>query len=249
MNTLEIQKDVLNNKLAHNFNVADVPKEFCLLYGEVAEAYDAYRKKSENLGEELADIAIYLLSISEMLGYNLGDEIKKKMFINEQRVYVEKQGVKLKSESGLGQEPPTDFHNPLSEASENETVVAKKYTYIIEEAIANKDVDLIELKDCIETAVLYSNINMNRTANPVYIKEVSIVDNKLHMEIESQKGLRRRWIPYSLRQFALYLLDKNTPAYIGNLVQRDILLNLTTKSVTETDEMLDYEKYFPDGMK
>lgn len=137
----------------------------------------------------------------------------------------------------------------MSEASENETVVAKKYTYIIEEAIANKDVDLIELKDCIETAVLYSNINMNRTANPVYIKEVSIVDNKLHMEIESQKGLRRRWIPYSLRQFALYLLDKNTPAYIGNLVQRDILLNLTTKSVTETDEMLDYEKYFPDGMK
>lgn len=95
MNTLEIQKDVLNNKLAHNFNVADVPKEFCLLYGEVAEAYDAYRKKSENLGEELADIAIYLLSISEMLGYNLGDEIKKKMFINEQRVYVEKQGLNL----------------------------------------------------------------------------------------------------------------------------------------------------------
>lgn len=48
------------------------------MYGEVAEAYKAYRKKKDNLNEELADIAIYLMGLSEMLGFDLEDEILKK---------------------------------------------------------------------------------------------------------------------------------------------------------------------------
>lgn len=45
MNMKEIQKEIWDNKVNKGFNIADVNKEFCLLYGEVAEAYDAYRKK------------------------------------------------------------------------------------------------------------------------------------------------------------------------------------------------------------
>ena len=58
MNLKEMQKERYQNKLNKGFNVTDVNKEFCFLYGEVAEAYEAYRKGKEDLGEELADVAI-----------------------------------------------------------------------------------------------------------------------------------------------------------------------------------------------
>lgn len=74
----QIQKDVYQNKLNKGFNVTDVNKEFCLTYGEVAEAYEAWRKKKDDLGEEIADVLIYLLSISEILNIDLETELLKK---------------------------------------------------------------------------------------------------------------------------------------------------------------------------
>lgn len=82
-----MQKEVYQNKLNKGFNVTDVNMEFCLLYGEVAEAYDAWRKKKPNVGEELADIAIYLMGLSEILSVDLESEIEKKAAINTDRVY------------------------------------------------------------------------------------------------------------------------------------------------------------------
>ncbi len=87
------QKAIYQNKLDKGFNVTDVNKEFCLLYGEVGEAYDAWRKKKDDLGEELADIAIYLMGLSEILGYDLATEIENKMGINRQREYRDVDGV------------------------------------------------------------------------------------------------------------------------------------------------------------
>ncbi len=55
----QIQKDVYQNKLDKGFNVTDVNKEFCLTYGEMAEAYEAWRKKKDDVGEEIADVVIY----------------------------------------------------------------------------------------------------------------------------------------------------------------------------------------------
>jgi len=83
----EIQKRVYANKVAKNFNVSDVPFEFCLLSGEVAEAFDAWRKKKDDLGSELADVGIYLAGLCEILGFSLHDEMVKKMEINEKREY------------------------------------------------------------------------------------------------------------------------------------------------------------------
>lgn len=71
-------------------------KEFCLLYGEVAEAYEAYRKKKDDLNEELADVAIYLMGLSEMLGYDLEEEIRKKVAKNAKRIYKNVDGVKIR---------------------------------------------------------------------------------------------------------------------------------------------------------
>ena len=92
MKMKEMQKEIYQNKLNKGFNVTDVNMEFCLLYGEVAEAYDAWRKKA-NIGEELADIAIYLMGLSEILGIDLESEIEKKTSINKDRVYNVVDGV------------------------------------------------------------------------------------------------------------------------------------------------------------
>ena len=96
MNLKKVQKEVWENKVNKGFNTTNVELEFCLLYGEVAETFDAYRKKKDDLNEELADIAIYLLGISEMLGYDLEDEIVKKVSKNKKRVYKKIDGVNVR---------------------------------------------------------------------------------------------------------------------------------------------------------
>lgn len=96
MELKKIQKDIWQNKVNKGFNTTDVNKEFCLLYGEVAEAYDAWRKKKDDLNEELADIAIYLIELSEMLDFDLEEELEKKVSKNEKRVYKNIDGVNVR---------------------------------------------------------------------------------------------------------------------------------------------------------
>lgn len=95
-----MQKAVYQNKVDHGFNVTDVNMEFCLLYGEVAEAYEAWRKKKDSVGEELADVAIYLLGLAEILNVDLKGEIERKMSINEGRHYEVIDGVLTRTEEG-----------------------------------------------------------------------------------------------------------------------------------------------------
>ena len=83
----KLQKEIYQNKLNKGFNVTDINKEFCLTYGEVAEAYDAWRKKKDDIGEELADVTIYLLGLSEMLNVDLESEILEKVNKNKHREY------------------------------------------------------------------------------------------------------------------------------------------------------------------
>lgn len=92
----KLQKKIYENKVARGFNVTDVNKEFCLIYGEVAEAYEAWRKKKNDLSEELADIAIYLLGLSEILGIDLKNEIQKKVHKNSKMEYKVIDGVNIR---------------------------------------------------------------------------------------------------------------------------------------------------------
>jgi uncharacterized protein YabN with tetrapyrrole methylase and pyrophosphatase domain len=90
-----MQKKVYANKVAKGFNVTDVYKEFCYMHGELTEACEAYYMKKEDLGEELADVAIYLLGLAEILGICLEEEIVNKVAKNEKRVYVQRNGVDI----------------------------------------------------------------------------------------------------------------------------------------------------------
>ena len=94
----KLQKDVYQNKINHGFNVTDINFEFCLAYGELGEAYSAWLKKKDDLGEELADVVIYLMGISEILHIDLFSEIQNKIKKNAKRVYKMVDGVLVKEE-------------------------------------------------------------------------------------------------------------------------------------------------------
>ena len=88
-----IQKEIFDNKLKKGFNTTNVELEFCYTYGELAEAFEAYRRQLPSVGEELADVAIYLYGIAEILGYDLNEEIIKKVSKNRNRIYKNINGV------------------------------------------------------------------------------------------------------------------------------------------------------------
>ena len=93
MTLKELQKEILENKKRQGFNTTDMNEEFCHLNAEVGEAYDAWFRDLETFPEELADVAIYLLGMSEILGINLAEEIQKKVYKNEKREYKVINGV------------------------------------------------------------------------------------------------------------------------------------------------------------
>lgn len=95
----ELQKEVYQNKINHGFNVTDINFEFCLAYGEMGEAYSAWLKKKDDLGEELADVIIFLMGISEILNIDLEKEIVNKINKNKKRVYKNINGVLQKEEN------------------------------------------------------------------------------------------------------------------------------------------------------
>ncbi len=100
MNIRSAQNLAWENKRAKGFNTTDVPLEFCLLNGEIAEAFDAWRKGRQDVAEELADAAIYLLSLAEMTGTDMQDAIDAKLAKNAKRTYQPlPNGVLLKTDT------------------------------------------------------------------------------------------------------------------------------------------------------
>ena len=114
----KLQKEIYQNKVNKWFNITDINKEFCLTYGEVAEAYEAWRKKKDDLGEELADVAIYLLGLSEILNIDLEDEILKKVYKNSKREYKVIDGVNTRTKE-FNEESEKNWVIDISNIREN----------------------------------------------------------------------------------------------------------------------------------
>jgi len=83
----QLQKRIYDNKVKKGFNTTDIHMEFCLIHDEVSEAFQAHRKKLPDLGEELADVVVYILGLSEILGIDLEKELLDKIDKNEKREY------------------------------------------------------------------------------------------------------------------------------------------------------------------
>jgi len=100
----QLQKRVYQNKVAKGFNITDIHMEFNYAHGELSEAFHAYIKKQDTVGEELADVVIYLLGLSEILGIDLEKEILAKVEKNEKRQYVQKDGVNIRLDEVNGEQ-------------------------------------------------------------------------------------------------------------------------------------------------
>lgn len=99
-NLKDIQKKIFKNKVEKGFNTTNVEFEFCRAYSELSEAFEAYNNKMPTVGEELADAAIFLYSIAEILNYDLNKEILKKVEKNKNRVYMKIDGVNTRISEG-----------------------------------------------------------------------------------------------------------------------------------------------------
>lgn len=91
----DLQKEVMRNKIEKGFNTTDVALEFCRAHEELSEAFSKYNKNQEGVAEEFADVAVFLLGMCEILGYDLESELVRKMEINKHRKYK-----KMKSPDG-----------------------------------------------------------------------------------------------------------------------------------------------------
>lgn len=96
----QLQQQIYQNKLDKKFNVTDIAIEFCFIHEELSEAYRAYYKKLPDLGEELADVVIYLLGLAEILGIDLEKEILQKVEKNKKRIYkkINGENIRVKDE-------------------------------------------------------------------------------------------------------------------------------------------------------
>ncbi len=92
----KLQKQIYQNKIEKGFNTTDVYKEFCLIQEEVSESFRAYHRKEYTVGEELADVVIYVLGLAEILNINLEKEIVNKIKKNKKRIYKRIGGVRTK---------------------------------------------------------------------------------------------------------------------------------------------------------
>lgn len=91
----EIQKEILENKKRHGFNTTNIEREFCYLYGELREAYEAYYKGLDTFGEEIADVTIFLMGIAEIQGIDLGSEILKRLTLSAVNALQQKGGITM----------------------------------------------------------------------------------------------------------------------------------------------------------
>lgn len=83
----ELQKEVMRNKLEKGFNTTDVALEFCRAHEELSEAFSKFSKNQDGVAEEFADVAVFLLGMSEILGFDLEKELVRKVEINKNRKY------------------------------------------------------------------------------------------------------------------------------------------------------------------
>ncbi len=83
----EIQKEIMRNKIEKGFNTTDIALEFCRAHEELSEAFKKHNYGQDGVAEELADVAIFLLGMCEILGYDLEKELVRKVEINKKRVY------------------------------------------------------------------------------------------------------------------------------------------------------------------
>lgn len=89
MDIRSAQKLAWDIELASGEQSNDVSMEFGLLSGEAAKALDAWSDRRQEMTEELAAIAIFLLRLAEMVGTDLQEVVAAKLDVRKSTVYIQ----------------------------------------------------------------------------------------------------------------------------------------------------------------
>lgn len=84
----ELQKEVKRNKAEKGFNMTNTALEFCRAYEELSEAFSKFNKGQDGVGEEFADVVIFILGMCETMGFDLEKELVRKIEVNKKRKYI-----------------------------------------------------------------------------------------------------------------------------------------------------------------
>ena len=87
MNIRSAQKIARDTRLAKGINAEDISLGFCLLSDEVAKALDIWNTGRQEVAEELATIAVFLLRLAEMVGTDLQEVVEAKLAVSKSKVY------------------------------------------------------------------------------------------------------------------------------------------------------------------
>ena len=88
MNLRDVQTVAWQNKLDKGFNTTDKVMEIALIHAEASEALNAIWKAPDEVGGEIADLAIFVAGFAEMCGVDLQDEVERKLTVNAARTYA-----------------------------------------------------------------------------------------------------------------------------------------------------------------
>jgi len=83
----KLTQEIFRNKKEKGFNTTDPGKDLLYLMAEFGEMMDSYLKKEDNLGEEMADVLIYMFAIAKMVNVDLEQEVLAKIEKNKRREY------------------------------------------------------------------------------------------------------------------------------------------------------------------
>jgi NTP pyrophosphatase (non-canonical NTP hydrolase) len=81
------QKLIDENRRAKGCN-REVPTELCLLQGELAGLFQAWRLGAPEVGEKLADVVVHALGLAGILGVDLQEEVGDRIRKDAARQYV-----------------------------------------------------------------------------------------------------------------------------------------------------------------
>jgi predicted house-cleaning noncanonical NTP pyrophosphatase (MazG superfamily) len=86
MDIRSAQKIAWDTGRPKDLNTNDISAAFGLLGGEVAKAFDAWNNDRTEMTDELATIAIFLLTLAEMVGTDLQEVVEAKLDVNNTRI-------------------------------------------------------------------------------------------------------------------------------------------------------------------
>lgn len=82
------KREVTANKKRTGALIGDTSHELCLIGDELKEAVEAFEENLDNLGEELADIILFVCAVADNEDIDLEKEIKDKIEKNKHRVWT-----------------------------------------------------------------------------------------------------------------------------------------------------------------